>query len=217
LGRRKPTAELRIKPVKRQKRPLLALNPLLRRLPFTAPTVHVGTRTIRNGPSEQVAPTAFRAPASRGGIAARARDRRTRNYLNRSITSSDAVREPGRPRAGAGRCRHRQNARADHADRPILSTGPVPGRTKSCQVTFTTSGARDEARSAQMLGQASRACRGFGTSTRPAADPAHPRRNGKLQIQLHRCSMSTISPALEAAAEAEKHRRQALAARMMAD
>ena len=148
-----------------------------------------------------------------GGIAARARAAAGPQYLNGlNPEQRDAVVDAGRPGSGAGRRRHRQDARADHADRPHPEPGPRAPAGNPVGDLHQQGRARDEAaaRPDARPGRGRHAvARHLPLDRRP--HPALPRRTGAAQIQFHRARCRRSGAAAQAAAAGREHRRQALA------
>ena len=137
-----------------------------------------------------------------GGIAARARAAAAAAISRRP--QSRAARgggDAGRPGAGAGRRRHRQNPRADLAHRPYPEPGPRPARRNPVGDLHQQGGARDEAAArpdARPGGRRHAVARHLPLDRRP--HPAHPCRTGAVEIQFHRARCRRPDPAAEAVA-----------------
>ena len=121
-------------------------------------------------------------------------------------------RDARRPAAGAGRRRHRQDARAHHAHRPHFGLG----RARPCEilaVTFTNKAAREmQARVGQLIGGVVEGMPWLGTFH--AIGVKILRRHAELvgsEAVLHHPRHRRPDPAAEAAARGREHRREALA------
>ena len=114
--------------------------------------------------------------------------------------------------AGAGRCRHRQDPRADLAHRPYPQHGPGTSQRNPLGHLHQQGSARDEAAARPDAGPGGR---GHAVARHLSLDrrthPAFSCRTGAVEIQLHRARRRRPDPALEAAPAGRQYRRQALA------
>jgi hypothetical protein len=192
----------------------MACNPCYEGSPSSPRGAIVGTTRFANDRAQQTAASRRpRAPACGW------RHRRACAGGGRSAISyrpqSGATRGgglAGRAGSGAGRRRHRQDPRADHAHRPHPEPGPGAAARNPVGDLHQQGGARDEAppRPHARPGRGRHAvARHLPLDRRP--DPAYPRRTGATQIQFHRARRRRSGPAAETVAASRKHRRQALA------
>ena len=199
---------------KRPDRPYMALNPCYEGSPLPPHGAIVGPRRFEHDRAEQTAPSRRpRAPAS-GWRHCRACAGRGGPAISERAQSGAARRgrDAGRTGSGAGRRRHRQDPRADHADRPHPEPGPGAAAGNPVGDLHQQGGARDEAppRPDARPGRGRHAvARHLPLDRRP--HPAFPCRTGAAQIQFHRARCRRSGPAAQAAAAGREHRRQALA------
>ena len=192
----------------------MALNPCYEGSPFPPHGAIVGPRRFEHDRAEQTAPSRRpRAPAS-GWRHRRACAGRGRPAISQRAQSRTARRgrDAGRTGSGAGRRRHRQDPRADHADRPHPEPGPGAAAGNPVGDLHQQGRARDEAppRPDARPGRGRHAvARHLPLDRR--THPALPRRTGAAQIQFHRARRRRSGAAAQAAAAGREHRRQALA------
>ena len=192
----------------------MALNPCYEGSPLPPHGAIVGPRRFEHDRAEQTAPSRRpRAPAS-GWRHCRACAGRGGPAISERAQSGAARRgrDAGRTGSGAGRRRHRQDPRADHADRPHPEPGPGAAAGNPVGDLHQQGGARDEAppRPDARPGRGRHAvARHLPLDRRP--HPAFPCRAGAAQIQFHRARCRRSGPAAQAAPAGREHRRQALA------
>ena len=154
------------------------------------------------------------APAA-GGIAARAMAARAGGIVVSRRPQPRAARsgrDPGRPGAGAGGGRNRQNPGSDHADRPYPGDRPGAAVRNSLGDLHQQGRSRDERAGRQHGrpgGRGHALARHLPRHRRE--DPAAARRAGRAQERLHHSRRRRPDPAAEATARGRGHRREALA------
>ena len=118
---------------------------------------------------------------------------------------------PGRPAAGAGRRRHRQDARADHPHRPPFDHRPRPAVADPCRHLHQQGGARDARPRRQPDRRRGRRHVARHLPCHRRARAAPPCRAGRAEEQLHHPRHRRPDAADQAAAAGRGHRRQEMA------
>ena len=192
----------------------MAYNPCYEGSPSAPHGAIVGTTRFEDDRAEQTASSRrSRAPARRwrhrcactGGGRPAISDRPQPG-------AARGCRNAGRPCAGAGRRRHRQDPRADHADRPHPEPGPGAAARNPLGDLHQQGGARDEAAARPDAGPGGgghAVARHLPLDRRP--HPALPRRTGAAEIQFHRARCRRSGPPAQTTASGGEYRRQALA------